>query len=204
MAKELKIEPGSAPEPELPTALKLFPERLVELGNRHEMETRKQIAEIAGRHPSQVGRWLKYEGLGDLAASALIGLENGFGLTPGTLLSPYPIELRSNTSVVDVLRAAEAMGIAQSVARALSDGSGETMREFAVELKHAVLGAVHLLGFPLESASRAAQEALSERLASHGSAEGLSAEMWLTALRPYLRGKPESGTYPSSSKIKIK
>ena len=197
-ANQLKLEPDTAPDPQLPEALKLFPERLVSLGLR-DQKTREQIAEMAGRHPSQVGRWFSYKGLQELAVSAVIGLENGFRLAPGTLLSPYSIELGCGTLVLDASTTGEAMGVAPSVMRALTSGSGARMSEFGIGLRRAILGAVHLMGLPLETVLKAAEAAH----AKVGAAD-LQPEAWLGEMRPYLEGKKtESGTFPSSSSIKI-
>jgi hypothetical protein len=196
--KELKVEPVAALDDDLPEALRLLPERLVALGNRDGL-TREQIAVLAGRDAANVGRWLGYKGLQKLAASAIIGLERGFRLAPGTLLSPYPIDLGQAATPVDVAHVSETMGISPSVMRALADGSGEKMSEYGIGLRRAILGAVHLMGLPLETVLIAASAAKAKI-----GAVDLQPEAWLSEMRPFLKEKKlESGSYPSYSSIKI-
>jgi len=198
VAKAWKIEPGE-PEPGLPEALRLLPQRLVDLGIAREI-SREKIAELVDRHPSQIGRWLAYKGLESLAASVLIKLEDGFGLAPGTLLSPYSIDLVTDAKVLDTSAIGEAMGVTPSVLEALLSGAGAGMMSgFGVGLRRAILAATHLFGFPLETVLKAAQEAK----AKVGAAE-LEPESWLGEMRPFLKDKKaESGTHPSYGKVKI-
>lgn len=79
--------------------------------------------------------------------------------------------------------------------------SGETcgeMDELKPNVRKAVMGLVHLLGYPIETVVKAATEALEGR-----GDMGLEPEALASIIRPKLPHRPPSGTHPSSSKIKL-
>lgn len=196
--KPLRLEPPPFRDPSIPEEIWRLPERIRDLGLQHG-KTREEIAAMAGRNPSALTHWFRYEGLMKLGVDAIVGIEKGFGLLPGTLLANRPISgnVRDATRVADT---GLALGLDESVVRAMLDGSGETMTvEFGEELKRAVLGAVHVLGYSLEDAVAAARVAASRI----GARTPLTAESWLGELRAHLPKKPGSGTFPSSGKIKL-
>lgn len=80
-----------------------------------------------------------------------------------------------------------------------SDGGG-VMDDLKPNVRKAVLGLVHLLGYPIETVCKAANEALSAKPAE----EDEEPEELAARIRRKLPPRPPSGTHPSSApKIKI-
>ena len=176
----------------------MFPERLLTFGSALR-KSREELAALAGVNPSTITRWLQYKGLGGINRVAVEKLETGLLLPRGTLLAT-PDQHGKTQPLASVADAAVALGLDGTVIEALLGGgkTGDEMKDLGVDLRRAILGAVHLLGYPLESAIPAARKAH----AKNPTAE-LSAESWLAAMREFLPQRPASGTFPSSSKIKL-
>lgn len=76
------------------------------------------------------------------------------------------------------------------VTEIVAGAAGAEMDELSVELRRAVLGVVHVLGYPLETAIRAAR-ALAKK---HPGDD--SPAVWFERLRGELPQRPPSGTHP--------
>lgn len=196
---EIKNKPSNR-DPSVPDGAWLFPERLVTFGNALG-KSREDLAKLAGVNPSTITRWLQYKGLGGVNRGAVENLERGLGVPAGTLMASPGVQaaLGKGTSLASVADAAAALGLDSTVVERLLSGEviGE-MEDLGVELRRAVLGAVHLLGHPLETAIKAARQAHAENPRAN-----LSAEAWLGAMRSHLPARPSSGTFPSSGRIKL-
>lgn len=196
--KPLKVERPEKLDPDLPEALHQFPERLVTLGLAAG-KTREAIAATVGVNPSTVGRWLKFDGLIGLAASTIIRLENALGARQGSLMFGAGDGAGNTNDTLGVIEAAVAMGFDASVRRGLLDGSAKQMIEFGENLRRAVLGVVHMFGYPLEVAIPAAREVAAKQQAG----ADMSPESWAVLIRERIKDKPGSGTFPSSGNIKL-
>lgn len=183
MAKDLKIEHPGKRDPTVPEALWLFPERLVALCERDDKD-RQQIAVLADRHPAQIGRWLKYQGLNGIAARVLIKLEEGFGLKAGALSSPAPLDLRNNVA---------APGVVGDRAEDLELSA----RKLPVSLCRAAKACIQLTGRSSRDVCTVAVE-LHDEIGDPPSADP---DWWLIKLRDRLAKAYPSGDYPSVRSI---
>lgn len=96
---------------------------------------------------------------------------------------------------------AKRIGLADDVALILQGGNEAGMRaieSFPEEVRRAILGVVHVLGYPLESAQQAAREALAEYEGGN-----IPPEAWFSMIRAHLPKRPPSGTHPSSGSMKV-
>lgn len=203
-ARPMPVEPEEKPasKPEgLPDGVWLFPEKLAALATVKEVG-RQEIAKLAGVTAGTVSRWLHWQGLGAIKAPAICRLEEALDVPTGTLLG-RPGERRNGGDVVALIAAAAVLGLDLTVAAELTGGGAMAleMKDFGNELKRAVLGAVHLLGHPLEVAVPAAHKALKK---TGPAGDTLNAEAWLGAMREFLPPRPASGTFPSSGKIQLR
>lgn len=193
----LKAKPERRPAA-TPEGVWLFPERLALVAEARGL-SRQEIASKAHATPGTITRWFQFEGLEALKAPLVCWLEEGLGLPPGTFLGS-PKWRNPSGKAADVLAVTDMamrLGLDKSIIAELSGGGPmvNEMQGFGDNLKRAVLGAVHLLGYPLEAAVPAAKRAL----AKVGKGATLTAEGWLSEMRPFLSefGSPGSGTYPS-------
>jgi transcriptional regulator with XRE-family HTH domain len=193
--KELTVAEGIRPAG-MPEGLWLAPERISRFAGAQKFG-RQQIAELAGVDSSTVSRWLSRKVSPD--AVSLARLELGLKLPAGTLTAD-PTQLGNTASPTSVVDSALLLGLDQTVVDALFGGAGaKEMRELPENLRKAVLGAVHLLGYPLETATRAARMARDKQPAGIV----LAADTWFTEMRAILAtlGPPGSGSFPSYGQV---
>jgi len=193
----LRSKPDQRPE-DTPEGVWLFPERLGLVAESRGL-SRQELAKNAHTTPGTITRWFQYEGLEGLKAPFVAWLEEELRLPPGTLIGS-PKWRNPSGKAADVLAVTDMamrLGLDKSIIAELSGGGPmvNEMQGFGDNLKRAVLGAVHLLGYPLEVAVPAAKRALLKV----GKGATLTAEGWLSEMRPFLIeiGNPGSGTYPS-------
>jgi transcriptional regulator with XRE-family HTH domain len=189
--KDLKVVEGVRPT-DIPEGLWLAPVRIAQYGKARKLG-RQEIGELAGVGASTVSRWLSRKVSPD--AASLARLELGLKLPNGTLTAD-PTQLGNTASPTSVVDSALLLGLDQTVVDALFGGPGaREMRELTENLKKAVLGAVHLLGYPLETATAAARMARDKQPAG----VELSADTWFNEMRAIfaLLGPPGSGSFPA-------
>jgi len=194
--KELAVAEAVRPD-DIPEGLWLAPVRIAIYGSAKQMG-RQQIAELAGVTASTVSRWMSRKTAPD--PPALARLELGLNLPAGTLTAD-PTQLGNTATPTSVVDSALLLGLDQSVVDGLFGGPGaKEMRELPENLRKAALGAVHLLGYPLETATRAAKIARDNQPAG----VVLDADTWFTMMRKILNdlGPPGSGSFPSYSELR--
>ncbi len=195
--KELVVAGGVRPN-DVPEGLWLAPVRIAGHGRERNLG-RQEIAELAGVSASTVSRWISRKISPD--AASLSRLELGLKLPAGALTAD-PTQLGNTASPISVIDSALVLGLDQTVVDALFGGPGaREMRELPEDLRRAVLGAVHLLGYPLEMATKAARIALDRQPAG----VVLDADTWFASMRVILNsmGPPGSGSFPSYGQIKV-
>lgn len=75
---------------------------------------------------------------------------------------------------------------------------GQAMDGLTDEVRRAVLGVMHVLGYPLEEALKMAHRAMNK----HPQAD-FSPETWFTLIRSEFHGRPPSGTLPTVRPLEI-
>lgn len=194
----MRLEVTKPPEkpPGVPDSIWLFPDRLAELGNQRGVG-RVALAKMAGVHQSTVTRWLQGQGLKGVAAKHLAALEAGLNVPSGTLAARNGGAAAPATAATT--EAARRLGLDATVIAALIETArGRGLDDLSEELRRAILGVVHLLGYPLEIATVAARRA--KQSLPRGA--NLTAEAWFALVRSKLPPKPASGTFPSTVEMK--
>jgi hypothetical protein len=158
---------------------------------------RPEIATAAGVRETQVSKWIARKNTPEFGP--VQRFEAYAGLEPGSL-TRLPGELGKKVTPQAVLDAAEAVGLDPTVIDHLAGKTVSEVAELTDDVKRAVLGVVHILGYSLEMAAKAGRQAQKE----HPGLEA-SPSAWIEFMRPILAklGPPGSGTFPSSGKIKL-
>ncbi len=101
----------------------------------------------------------------------------------------------------DLRRLSERFGLpVNDLVTLAGEGGGVAMDRFKPNVRQAVLGLVHLLGYPIEAVCRAAEEAFGPKQPE----DDAEPEELAAKIRRKLPPRPPSGTFPSSApKIKI-
>lgn len=100
----------------------------------------------------------------------------------------------------ELLRLSERVGLSVSELVTLAGESGGAMDDFKPNVRKAVLGLVHLLGYPIETVTKAAELAFQDKPPE----EDAEPEELAAKIRRKLPARPPSGTHPSSApKIKV-
>lgn len=158
---------------------------------------RPEIATAAGVRETQVSKWIARKNTPELGS--VQRFESFADLQPGSL-TRLPGELGKKVTPQAVLDAATAIGLDPTVVDHLAGKTVPEVAELTEDVRRAVLGVVHILGYSLEVAAKAGRQAQKEN-------PGLKAtpSAWIEFMRPILEkmGPPGSGTFPSSGKIKL-
>lgn len=191
------LDVANVPKPEnVSLALWIAVERMSEYGKARGLG-RPELAKLAGVRTETVSKWLARVNTPDLAP--VMRFEVSAKLESGSM-TRLPGELGKKLTPDYILAAASSLGLDQSILDALAGDTMPETAEFSGEMKRAVLGVVHILGYPLEIAAKAARQAQKEN-------PGLkkSPAVWIEIMRPILDkfGPPGSGTFPSSANIKL-
>lgn len=186
------IEPAERP-PNVPDEIWEIPQRLVSLEEELGL-TQATIAKAAGVTQGQVAKWLRYQGIAGIAAIHLLRFEKTMGLPSGWLTRPLTgTEPTASFAFAQLKARLIRLGIDRSLILTDDGRSAHlevVMRAFPDEARRAVMGVVHVLGYPLDQVVPVAESVV----AAH-KGERKSAEEWFVAIRRELPDRPKSGTH---------
>lgn len=178
-----------------------FPQRLVDLA-RERGWSRKRIEAIAQVSQATVSRWISYKAQ-QPDVEALKRLEKAGEKPLGWLLrdpsdETSPLTDGVSTQLGDRLLR---LGLNDELVT-LTDEELGVVERFRPEVRKAILGIVHVYDVPLERAAAIASEAVKAEPHMLGNPSG-NAPFWFERMARKIPDRKESGSFPSSSSIKI-